>query len=82
MIEYFWRKNGKAYVHYNNHFYYNLQVDPHEQDSLNLNAEKLRELFNQIFFLIDEGKRVDQFNRGRKIDKDTLETLKALGYIK
>jgi hypothetical protein len=25
---------------------------------------------------------VDPFNRGRKIDKDTLETLKALGYIK
>ena len=64
------------------HFYYDLQADSHEQNSLKLTPEKLREMFNQIFFLIEEGKRVDTFKRGRKIDKDTLETLKALGYIK
>jgi arylsulfatase A-like enzyme len=64
------------------HFYYDLQADSREQNSLKLTPEKLREMFNQIFFLIEEGKRVDTFNRGRKIDKDTLETLKALGYIK
>jgi hypothetical protein len=39
-------------------------------------------MFNQILFLIEEGKRVDTFQRGKKIDEDTLETLKALGYIK
>jgi arylsulfatase A-like enzyme len=64
------------------HFYYDLQADPHEQNSLKLTPEKLREMFNQIFFLVEERKRVDTFQRGRKIDKDTLETLKALGYIK
>jgi arylsulfatase A-like enzyme len=64
------------------HFYYDLKADPSEQNSLQLTPEKLREMFNQILFLIAEGKRVDPFNRGRKIDKDTLETLKALGYIK
>jgi arylsulfatase A-like enzyme len=64
------------------HFYYDLQADSREQNSLKLTPEKLREMFNQIFFLIEEGKRVDTFQRGRKIDKDTLETLKALGYIK
>jgi arylsulfatase A-like enzyme len=64
------------------HFYYDLKEDPKEQASLHLSPEKLREMFNQILFLIEEGKRVDTFNRGRTIDKDTLETLKALGYIK
>jgi len=64
------------------HFYYDLQEDPREQSSLHMTPEKLRELFNQILFLLDEGKRVDTFKRGRKIDKDTLEALKALGYIK
>jgi arylsulfatase A-like enzyme len=64
------------------HLYYDLTSDPQEQNSLELSPKKLRRLFNQIFFLIDEGKRVDPFNRGRKIDRDTLETLKALGYIK
>jgi arylsulfatase A-like enzyme len=64
------------------HFYYDIQMDPLEQNSLQLNPEKLREMFNQILFLVDEGKIEDTFNRGKKIDKDTLETLKALGYIK
>jgi arylsulfatase A-like enzyme len=64
------------------HFYFNLQEDPREQTSLQMSPEKLREMFNQIFFLVEEGKRVDTFQRGKKIDEDTLETLKALGYIK
>lgn len=64
------------------HFYYDLPADPQEQNSLKLTPEKLREMFNQILFLIEEGKRADTFQRGKKIDKDTLETLKALGYIK
>lgn len=64
------------------HFYYDLTKDPQEQNSLQMTPEKLREMFNQISFLIEEGKRVDTFERGKKIDKDTLETLKALGYIK
>ncbi len=64
------------------HFYYDLPADPQEQNSLKLTPEKLREMFNQILFLIEEGKRVDTFQRGKKIDEDTLEILKALGYIK
>ncbi|MGD9347786.1 MAG: sulfatase-like hydrolase/transferase, partial [Candidatus Aminicenantes bacterium] len=64
------------------HFYYDLQKDPQEQISLHLTPEKLREMFDEILFLIEEGKRVDTFERGKTIDKDTLETLKALGYIK
>jgi arylsulfatase A-like enzyme len=64
------------------HFYYNLEEDPQEQTSLSMTPERLREMFNQILFLVEEGKRVDPFQRGKKIDKDTLETLKALGYIK
>ncbi len=64
------------------HFYYDLTDDPREQNSLKLSPDKLREMFNQILFLVEEGKKVDTFQRGKKIDEDTLETLKALGYIK
>jgi arylsulfatase A-like enzyme len=64
------------------HLYYDLTSDPQEQNSLELSPQKLRGMFNKILFLIEEGKRVDAFQRGRKIDQDTLETLKALGYIK
>jgi len=64
------------------HLYYDLTSDPQEQNSLELSPKKLHKMFNQILFLIEEGKRVDTFQRGKKIDEDTLETLKALGYIK
>jgi arylsulfatase A-like enzyme len=64
------------------HFYFDLTNDPQEQNSLILAPDKLREMFDQIFFLVEEGKKVDIFQRGKKIDEDTLEILRALGYIK
>lgn len=65
-----------------NHFYYDLQEDPGEQNSLQLTPDKLREMFDKILFLIEESKKVDTFERGKTIDRDTLESLRALGYIK
>jgi arylsulfatase A-like enzyme len=83
------RSSGYKYImhevkkrNFVDHLYYDLISDPKEQNSLKLSPEKLREMFNQILFLIEEAKIVDTFQRGRKIDKDTLEALKALGYIK
>ncbi len=83
------RSSGYKYImhevkkmNFVDHLYFDLTSDPQEQNSLKLTPEKLREMFNQILFLIEEGKRVDTFQRGKKIDEDTLEILKALGYIK
>jgi arylsulfatase A-like enzyme len=63
------------------HYYFNLINDPGEQFNLTLPQRKLRQMFNQVHFLIEEGKKIDEIMKTKKIDKETLETLKALGYI-
>jgi len=63
------------------HYYFDLINDPEEQFNLTLPQRKLRQMFNQVHFLIEEGKKTDEIVKTKKIDKETLETLKALGYI-
>jgi arylsulfatase A-like enzyme len=83
------RSSGYKYImhevkkrNFVDHLYFDLTSDPQEQNSLEMSPKQLRRVFNEILFLIEEGKKVDPFRRGKTIDKDTLETLKALGYIK
>jgi arylsulfatase A-like enzyme len=64
------------------HSFFDLEKDPGEQVNIEIPHKKLRGLFTQIQFLIDEGKKVDQIVKKTKVDPETLETLKALGYIK
>lgn len=71
------KKNGSL-----KHSFFDLKNDPAEQINVALPHKKLRGLFAQIQFLIEEGKKVDQIVKKKKIDPETLETLKALGYIK
>lgn len=63
------------------HSFFDLKNDPEEQNNIDIAHKKLRGLFAQIQFLIAEGKKVDQIVKKKKIDPETLETLKALGYI-
>ncbi|MFC2163853.1 sulfatase, partial [Acidobacteriota bacterium] len=63
------------------HSFFDLKNDPREQLNINIPNKKLRSLFAEIQFLIEEGKKVDQIVKKKKIDPETLETLKALGYI-
>jgi arylsulfatase A-like enzyme len=63
------------------HSFFDLRKDPEEQSRIDITHKKLRSLFTQIQFLIEEGKKLDQIVKKKKIDPETLETLKALGYI-
>ncbi len=62
--------------------YFNLRRDPKEQDSLELSDGRIRILFNQIRFLIDEGKKPGKEWGKQELDAETLEILRSLGYIK
>jgi len=64
------------------HSFFDLKNDPKEQINIDVPHKKLRGLFAQIQLLLEEGKKVDQIVKKKKIDPETLETLKALGYIK
>ncbi len=63
------------------HSFFDLKNDPKEQINIDVPSKNLRELFAQIQFLIEEGKKIDQIVKKKKVDPETLETLKALGYI-
>ncbi|MBN2206723.1 MAG: sulfatase, partial [Candidatus Aminicenantes bacterium] len=64
------------------HRYFDLIQDPREQTSIEPSPAALRELFQQVLFLIEEAKRVDASPREKAIDEETLDALKALGYIR
>jgi arylsulfatase A-like enzyme len=62
--------------------YFNLLRDPKEQDSLDLPDSRIRILFNQIRFLIDEGKKPGKEWGKQELDAETLEIMRSLGYIR
>jgi arylsulfatase A-like enzyme len=70
-------KNGT-----NAHLYFNLRRDPTEQNSLEVSDDRLRKLFNQIRFLLEEGKKPGKTRGEEEVDPETLEILRTLGYIK
>lgn len=64
------------------HLYFDLHRDPGERNSLNLADVRLREFFDQIRFLIEEGRKPGKLWDNREVDAETLEILRALGYIR
>lgn len=66
----------------NDHMYFDLRRDPWEQNSLDIPDGRLRSLFNQILFLIEEGKKPGKVWGKQELDPETLEILRTLGYIK
>jgi arylsulfatase A-like enzyme len=64
------------------HLYFNLRHDPTEQSSLELPDSRIRILFNQIRFLIEEGKKPGKEWGKQELDAETLEILRTLGYIR
>jgi arylsulfatase A-like enzyme len=64
------------------HLYFNLRRDPLEQNSLELPDGRIRVLFNQIHFLIEEGKKPGKVWGKQELDAESLEILRSLGYIK
>jgi arylsulfatase A-like enzyme len=64
------------------HFYFNLRRDPKEQASLELPDSRVRILFNQIRFLIDEGKKPGKEWGDQELDEESLEIMRSLGYVR
>lgn len=72
------RKTGETH-----HYYYDLIKDPREQKSLKIGSALTQEMFGRIRFLIEGEKKNPAFEgRRQKLDEKTLETLRALGYIR
>ena len=71
------KKNGT-----NSHLFFDLRRDPTEQDNLGIPDGRLRALFNQILFLLEEGKKPGKAQGEQELDAETLEILRTLGYIK
>ncbi len=63
------------------YYYFNLKNDPHEQKNLDPSGIKEKGLMSQIQFLIDHERTAKKVVRERELDSETLETLKALGYV-
>ena len=64
------------------HMFFDLRRDPWEQTSMDIPDARLRTLFDQILFLIDEGKKPGKVWGKQELDPETLEILRTLGYIK
>jgi arylsulfatase A-like enzyme len=64
------------------HLLFDLRRDPKEQKTLSIPDGRLRALFNQIHFLIEEGKKPGKTRGEQELDPETLEILRSLGYIK
>ena len=64
------------------HYFYNLNTDPREQNSLDLPRKSSIEWLKKIQFLIEEERTGKIKEKKKKVDDKTLEALKALGYIK
>jgi len=67
--------------HDRQYYYFNLQSDPHEQKNIDPSGNKEKGLLSQIQFLIDRERTAKKVVRERELDNETLETLKALGYV-
>jgi arylsulfatase A-like enzyme len=64
------------------HLFFNLRRDPTEQASLEIRDDRVRSLFDQIRFLIAEGKKPGKTRGDQEMDPETREILRTLGYIK
>jgi arylsulfatase A-like enzyme len=71
------RENGT-----NVHLFFDLRRDPREQNSLRLAGFRIRTFFDQILFLVEEGKKPGKAWGEQELDAETLEILRSLGYIK
>jgi arylsulfatase A-like enzyme len=72
------KKRGKT-----EHFYFDLDQDPSEKKSLELDALLTQKMFGKIEFLLEaEKKNAVLQGKKQKLDEKTLETLRALGYIR
>jgi arylsulfatase A-like enzyme len=72
------RRTGKI-----NHCYFDLNQDPGEQQNLKLDDALTQEMFAKIQFLLDaEKKNAGLQGKKQKLDEKTLETLRALGYLR
>lgn len=71
------KKNGT-----NSHLFFDLRRDPAEQNNLKIPDGRLRALFSQILFLLEEGKKPGKAQAEQPLDPETLEILRTLGYIK
>jgi arylsulfatase A-like enzyme len=65
----------------NDHLYFNLRRDPLEQRNLELPDDRVRALFKEILFLVEEGKKRGK-TQGSRMDPETVEILRTLGYIR
>jgi arylsulfatase A-like enzyme len=66
----------------NSHLFFDLRRDPTEQNNLGIPDSRLRALFNQILFLLEEGKKPGKTRGEQELDPETLEILRTLGYIR
>ncbi len=64
------------------HFYFDLEKDPGEQEGIPLSPDRLRELAQKLSFLIEEDESNRSRERSRQVDEKTLDALRELGYIK
>ncbi|MGB7296235.1 MAG: sulfatase-like hydrolase/transferase [Candidatus Aminicenantales bacterium] len=64
------------------HLYFNLSRDSKEQTSLELPDSRIRVFFDQIQFLVEEGKKPGKTWGDQELDPETLEILRTLGYIR
>jgi arylsulfatase A-like enzyme len=65
-----------------NHLYFNLSRDSKEQTNLDPPDNRIRMFFDQIRFLIEEGKKPGKTWGDQELDPETLEILRTLGYIR
>ena len=71
------KKNGT-----NSHLFFDLRRDPTEQNNVRIPDSRVRTLFNQVLFLLEEGKKPGKTQGEQKLDAETVEILRTLGYIK
>jgi arylsulfatase A-like enzyme len=64
------------------HFYFDLEKDPREQESLPLSPDQTKELYGKLRFLIEEEETNRSMERSRRVDEKTLDALRKLGYVK
>ncbi len=79
-FKYIFRDNRKTEG--KEHFYFDLEKDPGEQEGIPLSPDRLRELAQKLSFLIEEDESNRSRERSRQVDEKTLDALRELGYIK
>jgi arylsulfatase A-like enzyme len=79
-FKYIFRNNRKTEEE--DHFYFDLEADPREQESLPLSPDKTSEWLGKLRFLIDEDETNRSVERSRRVDEKTLDALRELAYVK